>query len=161
VEPGAYGLTARRVRTRYEDGVEVSRQVEAEYVAQEPRPRILGYGTKIVPLTLEVPGGELTYWRTLNMYAVSYNPTSAGGTITRSGLPLAKGVVAVDPNYIPLGTQLYVPGYGQAIAADTGGGIVGRMIDLGYSDHDYVSWHEWVTVYFLWPPPATVAYVIP
>jgi uncharacterized protein YabE (DUF348 family) len=161
VDPGAYGLTARRIRIRLEDGVEISRYVEAEYVAQEPKPRILGYGTKIVPLTLEVAGGELTYWRALNMYAVSYNPTSAGGTITRSGLPLAKGVAAVDPNYIPLGTQLYIPGYGQAVAADTGGGITGRMIDLGYSDHDYVSWHQWVTVYFLWPPPQTVAWVIP
>jgi uncharacterized protein YabE (DUF348 family) len=161
VEPGTYGITARRIRIRYEDGVEVSRKTEAEYIAQEPRPRILGYGTKILPLSLDVPGGELTYWRALNMYAVSYNPTSAGGTITRSGLPLAKGIVAVDPNYIPLGTQLYIPGYGRALAADTGGGIVGRMIDLGYSDHDYVSWHQWVTVYFLWPPPATVAWVIP
>ena len=161
VQPGAYGLTARRIRVRYEDGVEVSRQVEAEYTAQEPQPRVLGYGTRIVPLTLEVPGGELTYWRALNMYAVSYNPTSAGGTITASGLPLAKGVAAVDPNYIPLGTRLYVPGYGEAIAADTGGGVIGRMIDLGYSDADYVSWHQWVTVYFLWPPPVNVAWVIP
>jgi resuscitation-promoting factor RpfB len=161
VQPGSYGLAARRVRVRFEDGVDVSRQVESEYIAQEPQPRILGYGTKIVPLTLTVSGGELTYWRALNMYAVSYNPTSAGGTITASGLPLAKGVVAVDPNYIPLGTRLYIPGYGQAVAADTGGGITGRMIDLGYSDADYVSWHQWVTVYFLWPPPETVAWVIP
>lgn len=161
VQPGSYGLVARRVRIRYEDGAEVSRQVESEYVAQEPRPRILGYGTKIVPLSLKTPGGELTYWRALNMYAVSYNPTSAGGSVTASGLPLAKGVVAVDPNYIPLGTRLYIPGYGQAVAADTGGGITGRMIDLGYSDADYVSWHQWVTVYFLWPPPENVAWVIP
>jgi resuscitation-promoting factor RpfB len=161
IQPGTYGWTARRIRTRLEDGREVSRLVEAEYIAQEPQPRIMGYGTKIVPLSLDAPGGELTYWRALNMYAVSYNPTSAGGTITASGLPLAKGVAAVDPNYIPLGTHLYIPGYGEAIAADTGGGVRGRMIDLGYSDHDYVSWHQWVTVYFLWPPPENVAWVIP
>jgi uncharacterized protein YabE (DUF348 family) len=161
VEPGAYGLAARRIRVRLEDGVEVSRQVEAEYIAQEPRPRILGYGTKIVQHSLDISGGSLQYWRALNMYAVSYNPTSAGGTITASGLPLAKGVAAVDPNYIPLGTRLFIPGYGEAIAADTGGGVQGRMIDLGYSDADYVSWHQWVTVYFLWPPPANVAWIIP
>ena len=56
---------------------------------------------------------------------------------------------------------MYVPGYGEALAADTGGGIRGRMIDLGYRDEDYVSWHEWVTVYFLWPPPENVVWIIP
>jgi uncharacterized protein YabE (DUF348 family) len=161
VEPGAYGLNARRVRVRSEDGVEIGRQVEAEYMAQEPLPRIVGYGTKIVPHRLDTGAGTIEYWRALNMYAVSYNPTSAGGTVTASGLPLAKGVAAVDPNYIPLGTRLYIPGYGEAVAADTGGGVVGRMIDLGYSDSDYVSWHQWVTVYFLWPPPAQVAWLVP
>jgi 3D (Asp-Asp-Asp) domain-containing protein len=56
---------------------------------------------------------------------------------------------------------MYVPGYGQALAADTGGGIQGRMIDLGYLDEDYVSWHQWVKVYFLWPPPENVVWTIP
>jgi hypothetical protein len=49
---------------------------------------------------------------------------------------------------------VYVPGYGIATILDVGGGIPGRpWIDLGYSDSDYVSWHQWVTVYFLSPPP--------
>jgi uncharacterized protein YabE (DUF348 family) len=161
VQPGTFGIAARRVRVRMEDGKEVSRQEDAKFIAQEPRPRILGYGTKIVSHTTSTPGGRITYWRALNMYAVSYNPTSAGGNITASGLPLRKGLVAVDPTYIPLGTRLYIPGYGEALAADTGGGVNGRIIDLGYSDHDYVSWHQWVTVYFLWPPPENVIPVIP
>ena len=161
VQPGAYGISARRVRIKMEDGKEVSRQTEATFVAQEPEPRIIGYGTKIVPQTLSTPSGEIKYWRALNMYAVSYNPTSAGGTITASGLPLAKGVAAVDTSYIPFGTRLYIPGYGIAVAADTGGGVQGRIIDLGYSDEDYQSWHQWVTVYFLWPPPGNVPLVIP
>lgn len=161
VQPGTFGIKARRVRIRMEDGKEVSRQEDAEFIAQEPQPRILGYGTKIVSHTTNTPDGNITYWRALNMYAVSYNPTSAGGNITASGLPLRKGLVAVDPTYIPLGTRLYIPGYGEALAADTGGGVNGRIIDLGYSDHDYVSWHQWVTVYFLWPPPENVVPVIP
>jgi len=49
---------------------------------------------------------------------------------TASGLPCAKGVVAVDPRLISLGTQMYVPGYGRAIAADVGTAIKGRIIDL-------------------------------
>jgi 3D (Asp-Asp-Asp) domain-containing protein len=39
-------------------------------------------------------------------------------------------VIAVDPRVIPLGTHVYVPGYGYAVAADTGGAIKGRRIDL-------------------------------
>jgi 3D (Asp-Asp-Asp) domain-containing protein len=49
---------------------------------------------------------------------------------TASGLPCAKGVVAVDPRLIPLGTQMHVPGYGRAVAADVGTAIKGRIIDV-------------------------------
>jgi len=161
IQNGTYGLNARRIRLRLEDGQEVSRQVEEEYIAIEPQPKIVGFGTKIVPHTLDTPAGPIKYWRALNMYAVSYNPTSAGDSTTATGATLQKGIAAVDISIIPFGTQMYVPGYGVALAADTGGGVKGRLIDLGYSDHDYVSWHQWVTVYFLWPPPANIVWVIP
>lgn len=49
---------------------------------------------------------------------------------TASGLPVRKGIVAVDPELIPLGTRLFVPGYGNAVAADVGTAIKGRIIDL-------------------------------
>jgi 3D (Asp-Asp-Asp) domain-containing protein len=94
------------------------------------------------------------------MYATSYHP-SVTGDITASGLPLRKGVAAIDIRYIPFYTRMYVPGYGEALAADTGSGVKGRWIDLGYSDDDYVSWHKWVTVYFLWPPPENIVWIIP
>jgi len=54
---------------------------------------------------------------------------------TASGLPTGPGVVAVDPTVIPLGTRLYIPGYGKGIAADIGGGIKGKIIDLWYSTY--------------------------
>jgi 3D (Asp-Asp-Asp) domain-containing protein len=54
---------------------------------------------------------------------------------TASGLPVGKGVVAVDPRLIPLGTRLFVPGYGRAIAADVGVAIKGRIIDLWMPNH--------------------------
>jgi len=161
VQPGVFGLNTKRVRVRYEDDVEVSRQIEAEYISQEPQSEIVGYGTKIEPKTLKTADGTITYWRALNMYAISYNVSSAGDEITATGLTLQKGIVAIDPHYISYGTRMYVPGYGEALAADTGGGIKGRMIDLGYRDEDYVSWHQWVTVYFLWPPPENVVWIIP
>jgi 3D (Asp-Asp-Asp) domain-containing protein len=49
---------------------------------------------------------------------------------TALGIPVRRGVVAVDPRLIPLGTKLHVPGYGPSIAADVGTSIKGRIIDL-------------------------------
>jgi 3D (Asp-Asp-Asp) domain-containing protein len=161
IQAGEYGIFARRIRVRYEDGQEISRRVEEEWTARQPQNRIIGYGTNLVEHTTDTPDGTISYWRAITMYAVSYSPSSAGGSITASGAELKKGLVAVDTRYIPLGTRLYIPGYGEAIAADTGGGIRGRIIDLGYSDEDYVAWHQNVTVYFLWPPPANVVWIFP
>lgn len=49
---------------------------------------------------------------------------------TALGMPVRKGVVAVDPSLIPLGTHMHVPGYGQSVAADVGTAIKGPIIDL-------------------------------
>jgi 3D (Asp-Asp-Asp) domain-containing protein len=51
---------------------------------------------------------------------------------TALGVPVGKGVVAVDPKLIPLGTRLHVPGYGPGLAADVGTAIKGRIIDLWF-----------------------------
>jgi 3D (Asp-Asp-Asp) domain-containing protein len=103
--------------------------------------------------TAVVDGREIQYWRSLNMYATSYHPANVGST-TASGLPLQKGVAAVDINYVPFYTQMYIPGYGEAVAADIGGGVKGRWIDLGYSDSDYVPWHQ--GSHFPLPAPANI-----
>jgi 3D (Asp-Asp-Asp) domain-containing protein len=51
---------------------------------------------------------------------------------TATGVSVGYGIVAVDPNVIPLGTKMTIPGYGQGVAADTGGAIVGARIDLWF-----------------------------
>jgi uncharacterized protein YabE (DUF348 family) len=158
--PGAPGLAVSRVRIRSEDGVEVSRQSESETVVRPLQDRVVSYGTRVVMNTTTVDGITITYWRALQFWATSYHPAETGSDITASGMRLQKGVVAIDPDYIPYGTQMYIPGYGFAEAADTGS-IIGRWIDLGYSDDDYVAWHQWVTVYFRWPPPVVIPYIIP
>lgn len=69
--------------------------------------------------------------RQIVMEATAYTAAEGSGTgLTATGQPLQRGMVAVDPDVIPLGTQLYVEGYGYAVAADTGGAIVGNHIDL-------------------------------
>ena len=64
--------------------------------------------------------------RTLVVDAVAYHLPGH----TASGLPVGVGVIAVDPAVIPLGTRVFVPGYGPAVAADTGSAIQGAIIDL-------------------------------
>jgi 3D (Asp-Asp-Asp) domain-containing protein/septal ring factor EnvC (AmiA/AmiB activator) len=66
--------------------------------------------------------------RTLTVTATAY--TLHGTTAT--GAPVGYGVVAVDPSVIPLGTRMTIPGYGEGIAADTGGSIQGSVIDLWF-----------------------------
>ncbi len=170
IQAGVNGLRLRRTLVRYEDGVAVARVDEGEQVAQAPTPRVVGYGTQIVVRTLDTPDGAVEYWRTYTMYATSYSPSRAGVPatsrsygITASGKPLTRGLVAIDRRLIPFGTRMYVPGYGWAEAADTGGGVKGRWIDLGYDDGNYVGWHQVVTVYFLTPiPPANqITWIIP
>jgi 3D (Asp-Asp-Asp) domain-containing protein len=51
---------------------------------------------------------------------------------TATGMPVGRGVVAVDPSVIPLGTRLSIPGYGEAVAADVGGAVRGNTIDLWF-----------------------------
>ena len=59
---------------------------------------------------------------------------------TATGMPVGQGVVAVDPSVIPLGTKLYVPGYGNGVAADVGGGIKGDTIDLWMTPSRCAAW---------------------
>ena len=59
-------------------------------------------------------------------------PGDKGYGITASGTKAVKGTVAVDPRVIPLGSKLYVEGYGYATAQDTGSAIKGNKIDLFY-----------------------------
>jgi 3D (Asp-Asp-Asp) domain-containing protein/peptidoglycan hydrolase CwlO-like protein len=80
-----------------------------------------GTPSPAAPVTAPVRPGA-----TMSVYATGYCLT---GT-TATGLPVGPGVVAVDPSVIPLGTRMTIPGYGEGVAADTGGAIKGARIDV-------------------------------
>jgi cystine transport system substrate-binding protein len=125
-------LSARRQLTERQ----ISNLVEAARAAQLRSARSmrttsvvpLGSGSSGVPPSFASSAPRTVGGRTITVSATGY--ALHGGTA--SGLPVGWGVVAVDPSVIPLGTHLTIPGYGEAVAADTGGSVVGAMIDLWF-----------------------------
>ena len=170
VQPGQSGVLQKRIRIRFEDGQEVARVIEDRTLVRAPQPKITHYGTKVVIRTLETPDGPREYWRHFRALATSYSASTAGVPKsnphygkTALGWPMRKGVIAIDPKIIPFRTEIYVSGYGVGVAADTGGAIIGKHIDLGYDDDNLVIWYRWVDVYLLTPvPPADkIQYSLP
>lgn len=92
---------------------------------------------KLSANTTSKQGSPNSYRKVLMMEASAYSAYDPGNThYTANGNLLKKGYVSVDPRVIPLGTKLYVEGYGYAVADDTGGAIVGHRIDLAMDSYD-------------------------
>lgn len=170
LQAGTPGILRKRIRVRYEDGVEVSQTPDGQWVAQEPVPEIVGFGTRIEIRIIDTENGPVEYWRKVKMRVTSYMPQTSGKPrshpaygITASGVEAGYGVVAIDRNVVPFRSYVYVPGYGTGFAGDTGGGVRGRWIDLGYPDDwdNFVSWNGYVDVYYLTPVPENINYLLP
>jgi 3D (Asp-Asp-Asp) domain-containing protein len=118
------------------DGVELRREVVSTRILKKSLPEVIEEGR-----SAQLPSrGYFSGRRVVIMNATTYDPYNDGSSFhgrTFSGLLGGYGVVAVDPRFIPIGTRLFIEGYGYAIAADTGGAIKGNRIDLAIdSQHD-------------------------
>jgi uncharacterized protein YabE (DUF348 family) len=154
---GHDGVRVRRYEINYVDNVEAGRELIDEYWDPEPADTIVYYpperSAPAPPSSVSIPEGA----RVLHVWATWYSAASSGRPpsdpnygITATGVRVTYGVVAVDPNVIPLGTRMYIPGYGYGVAADTGGAVKGYIIDLGYPDGVDVDWKTgWIDIYIL------------
>lgn len=99
-------------------------------------------GTKLIPTSVSkdnsLTGAPENYSRVIDMTATAYAPgpldNGKWNNLTYVGSTVKKGVVAVDPRVIPMGTKLWIEGYGHAIAEDQGSAIKGNRIDLAFND---------------------------
>ncbi|MDN5293066.1 MAG: hypothetical protein PWQ91_199 [Eubacteriales bacterium] len=146
LRPGEKGLMKYKVRIVYEDGREAAREILEQTVLKKPVSEIVALGT--VRFRIGSRGEKIRYYKAVQMLATGYTHT---GCRTASGTMPYRGVAAVDPSVIPLGTKLYVEGYGYVIAADKGSAIRGNRIDLFFETATEArTWGQrWVTVYFL------------
>lgn len=113
----------------------------AARILRKPRMRVIaeGIGEYASFSHLAKRGIDTTYklaTSALTMIATAYTANCVGCSgITAIGRVAGHGIVAVDPRVIPLGTHLFIPGYGHALAGDTGGAIRGNRIDLGFNSY--------------------------
>jgi uncharacterized protein YabE (DUF348 family) len=124
VSRGSNGLQEQTIRVALEDGKEVDRQILSQRVLTPPTNAVTSRGAQT---SISRGGSTIRFTRAYVMRATAY--CIPGGT-TKTGASVRSGIIAVDPSVISLGANVYVEGYGQARALDTGGAIKGNRIDL-------------------------------
>lgn len=135
ISAGQKGLMTKEYEVVLENGKEVSRKLINKNYVKDKKDQIVAVGTKVnkVQVSRGAETGE-EYYVTSTAYTANCNGCSG---VTATGINLHQNpnikVIAVDPRVIPLGTKVYVEGYGYAVAADTGSAVKGYKIDVFFS----------------------------
>jgi resuscitation-promoting factor RpfB len=150
IDEGSDGKKVRIFKVTYESNEEFDRELVSADITPAVNKRILR-GTKIIWKNLDTADGTIRYWKKMRVYATHYDSHCLGcNEWTATGMRQGKGVIAVDPKIIPLRSKLFVPGYGMAIAGDTGGAIKGNIIDLGFDDARTAGWYaHFIDIYLM------------
>jgi uncharacterized protein YabE (DUF348 family) len=135
------GIMERQVKVVYEDGRPVRQIKLMDKVIKPALNGIIAVGVKPLVQTLVTSRGTYRYIELRKMEATAYYPGPestgkyAAAARTYTGKRAGFGLVAVDRRVIPLGTKLYIEGYGKAEAADIGAAIKGNRIDLCFETY--------------------------
>jgi resuscitation-promoting factor RpfB len=140
ITEGKKGKVLKTFEVTLENGEEVERKLLDEAIQEEKENRIVAVGTKepaqVVSVTSNSSSSnEASSGKTITVSASAFTASCSGCSgYTATGINLKanpdKKVIAVDPNVIPLGSKVWVEGYGEAVAGDTGGNIKGNRIDV-------------------------------
>lgn len=146
LQEGKEGLANRTYEITKENGEEVSRKVIKEEIIKEPVNQIIAVGTKEPKVSISSGSEPAGDGKVMIMEATGYGADCRGCSgITATGINIKKNpnikVISVDPNVIPLGSRVWVEGYGVAIAGDTGGAIKGNRIDVLLPSEAYAAKH--------------------
>jgi uncharacterized protein YabE (DUF348 family) len=153
-QAGENGVQVTSVRVRYEDGQEVSRETEQEWVSMQPVNQVTAYGSQVVVRTSADSECIVDYYLAKEVYVTSYHDT---GQTTASGIWPYYGVIAVSPEWYSIlkGSSICVPGYGVGTVLDVCPGCSGKnWLDVFLPTAEYVSWNRNLTAYFMTPVPA-------
>ena len=131
-QKGYSTITQSKVQITKHNGVEISRATLAETKTKEPFFTLILFNKDGQPMQKY----NLLKCKMLKMRSTGYfvGEKTVPSNVTFTGHKLQRGLVAVDPKVIPLGTRLYIWNYGYAYAADTGSAIKGLRIDLAVSE---------------------------
>lgn len=141
-DAGKKGIQRRVLKTFEMDGKIVDQQVQSSYVLVSPKKEVILRNSKPAPKKRviiqrtkpkdnnSIDFSQLNIKATLTVEATAYTYT---GNKTATGVEPNEGMIAVDPKVIAMGSKVYVEGYGYAIAADTGGDIRGKRIDVFFT----------------------------
>ena len=134
IDSGQVGLLKKTFLTFWRDGALISKQEVGTKMVAASRPRVVASGSYELVSRQGVSFGG----KPIRLMSTAYSFT---GNHTAVGANTQRGIVAVDPNVVPLGTHMFIEGYGYAVAADTGGAIKGKRIDLFFENRvDATHW---------------------
>ncbi|MFD4931126.1 ubiquitin-like domain-containing protein [Peribacillus butanolivorans] len=148
IKEGKDGLISKKYEVIKENGKEVKRKLLSEKVVNKKQDKVITVGTKttVAQASRGASNVNSTSGKEIYVSSTAYTASCKGCSgVTSTGVDLKSNpdakIIAVDPSVIPMGSKVYVEGYGYAVAADKGGAIRGNRIDVFFSSkNDAYRW---------------------